>query len=63
MFVLPYLVGVVTAPLVVAVVKPVVRGTVRATMDISMQAKKVAAEAREDYQAIAAEARTQTRKS
>lgn len=63
MIVVPYLVGVVTAPLVAAVVKPIVRGTVRATMDIKMQAKKVAAEAREDYAVLAAEARTQAIKS
>lgn len=58
MIVVPYLIGVVTAPLVVAVAKPIVRGTVKATMGISLQAKKAAAEAREDYHVIAKEARS-----
>ncbi|MGH3673176.1 MAG: DUF5132 domain-containing protein [Pseudonocardiaceae bacterium] len=52
-----------TAPLVVAVAKPIVRGTVRATVEIGLQAKKVAAEAREDYTALATEARTQAKKA
>ncbi len=63
MIAVPYLIGVVTAPLVAAVAKPILRGTVRATMGISLQAKKVAAEAREDFQALAAEARTESKKS
>lgn len=57
MIVVPYLIGVVTAPLVVAVAKPVVRGTVKATMAIGLTAKKAAAEAREDLHVITTEAR------
>ena len=57
MIVVPYLIGVVTAPLVVAVAKPIVRGTVKATMAVGLQAKKAAAEAREDLHVITSEAR------
>jgi uncharacterized protein DUF5132 len=51
----PYLLGVVTAPLVVRVFKPIVRGTVRASVGLAMEAKKAAAEAGQEYRAIAAE--------
>jgi Protein of unknown function (DUF5132) len=52
----PYLVGVVTAPLVVRIITPIVRGTVKATVGIALEAKKAAAEAGAELQGIAAEA-------
>jgi hypothetical protein len=51
----PYLIGVVTAPLVVKIVKPIVRGTVKATVGLALEVKKAAAEAGEEFQDIAAE--------
>ena len=51
----PYLVGVVTAPLVVKVVKVLVRSTVKASVVIRSEVKKVAAEASEEFQDLAAE--------
>ncbi|MGH3930500.1 MAG: DUF5132 domain-containing protein [Pseudonocardiaceae bacterium] len=54
-FVVPYLVGAVTAPLVGAVIKPIVRGTVKTTISIALQMKKLAAEAAEGVQDLAAE--------
>lgn len=55
-FFVPYLIGLVTAPLVVKVVKPLLRGTVKTTIGVGLQAKKLAAEAAEDLQDLAAEA-------
>jgi Protein of unknown function (DUF5132) len=52
----PYLIGLVTAPLVVKVVKPLLRGTVKTTIEVGLQVKKLAAEAAEDLQDLAAEA-------
>ncbi|MGH3545339.1 MAG: DUF5132 domain-containing protein [Mycobacteriales bacterium] len=52
----PYLVGAVTAPLVGAVIKPIVRGTVKTTISIALEMKRLAAEAAEDVQDLAAEA-------
>ncbi|MGH3929314.1 MAG: DUF5132 domain-containing protein [Pseudonocardiaceae bacterium] len=52
----PYLIGLVTAPLVAKVVKPLLRGTVKTTVGLALQAKKLAAEAVEDVQDLAAEA-------
>jgi hypothetical protein len=52
----PYVIGVVTAPLVANVVKPLFRGVVKATVGVTLEAKKAAAEAREEFQSIAAEA-------
>lgn len=52
----PYLLGLVTAPLMVKVVKPLLRGTVKTTVGLALQVKKVAAEAVEDVQDLAAEA-------
>jgi len=52
----PYLIGVVTAPLVVGVLRPLVRGLVKATVTIGLQTKRLAAEAREEFQDITAEA-------
>ena len=51
----PYLIGVVTAPLVVKIVKPIVRGTVKATVGLALEVKRAAAEAGEEFQDIAAE--------
>lgn len=52
----PYLAGLVTAPLVAGVVRPLVRGAVKTTVTLGLQVKKLAAEAREESQDIAAEA-------
>ncbi|MDQ3761584.1 MAG: DUF5132 domain-containing protein [Actinomycetota bacterium] len=52
----PYLLGVVTAPLVVRIAKPIVRGTVKASVGLAMEAKKAAAEAGQEYRGLAAEA-------
>ncbi len=52
----PYLIGVVTAPLLVGVLKPLVRGIVKTTVTIGLQTRKLAAEAREEFQDITAEA-------
>lgn len=52
----PYLLGLVTAPLMAKVVKPLLRGTVKTTVGLALQVKKVAAEAVEDVQDLAAEA-------
>jgi hypothetical protein len=51
----PYLIGVVTAPLVVKIIKPIVRGTVKASVGLALEVKKAAAEAGEEFQGIAAE--------
>ena len=55
-FVSPYLIGLVTAPLVGAIIKPLLRGTVKTTVGIGLQVKKLAAEVREEFQDITAEA-------
>lgn len=55
-FVPAYLVGLVTAPLVGVVLKPLLRGTVRTTVGVALQAKKAAAEVAEDLQDLVAEA-------
>ena len=52
----PYLIGLVTAPLVAKVAKPLLRGTVKTTIAVGLQMKKLAAEAAEDLQDLAAEA-------
>lgn len=52
----PYLIGVVTAPLVARVFKPLFRGMIKTTMGVALEAKKAAAEMREEFQDIAAEA-------
>jgi hypothetical protein len=51
-----YLIGVVTAPLARMVVKPLLRSSVKATVGLALQFKKLAAEAGEEFQDIAAEA-------
>lgn len=52
---LPYLIGVVTAPLAAKVIKPLFRGVVKTTVGVAMEVKRVAAEAGEEIQDIAAE--------
>jgi hypothetical protein len=47
-FLKPYLVGAITAPLVAAVLTPLLRGTVKAAVSLGSQAKQLAAEARAD---------------
>jgi uncharacterized protein DUF5132 len=51
----PYLIGVVTAPLVAKVVKPLVRGAVKASVGLALEVKKAAAEASEEIHGLAAE--------
>ena len=51
----PYLIGVVTAPLVAKVVKPLLRGVVKTTVAVGLEVKRAAAEAGEEIQGIAAE--------
>lgn len=53
---LSYLVGTATAPLMGMMVKPLVRGTVKTTIGIGLQVKKLAAEMTEKLQDLAAEA-------
>lgn len=57
-----YVIGVVTAPLVAMAAKPILRGTVKATVGVGLQMKKVAAEARDEVHVLAAEARTDAKK-
>lgn len=52
----PFLLGVVTAPLAVKIFKPIVRGTVKASVGLAMEAKRAAAEASLEYRELAAEA-------
>lgn len=51
-----YLIGLVTAPLVGTVAKPLLRSTLKATVALVLQAKKLAAEAGEEFQDLLAEA-------
>ncbi len=51
----PYLIGLVTAPLVGTVAKPLLRSTLKATVALVLQAKKLAAEAGEEFQDLLAE--------
>jgi hypothetical protein len=53
---LSYFVGIATAPLMGTMVKPLVRGTVKTTIGIGLQVKKLATEVAEELQDIAAEA-------
>jgi uncharacterized protein DUF5132 len=52
----PYVIGVVTAPLVVKVFKPLFRGLVKTSVGVTLEAKRAASEMREEFQDIAAEA-------
>ncbi|MGH3673943.1 MAG: DUF5132 domain-containing protein [Pseudonocardiaceae bacterium] len=51
-----YLIGVATAPLARMVLKPLLRSSVKASVGLVLQVKKLAAEAGEEFQDIAAEA-------
>ena len=51
----PYLIGVVTAPLVARVLKPMLRGAVKTSVGVALEVRKAAAEAGEEIQDIAAE--------
>jgi Protein of unknown function (DUF5132) len=51
----PYLVGVVTAPLVARVIKPMIRGITKAAVGVALEMRRAAAEAAEEFQDIAAE--------
>lgn len=55
-FIPPYLIGLVTAPLVGMVLKPLLRTTAKTTIEAALQVKKLAAETVEDIQDLAAEA-------
>lgn len=54
-FAIPYLIGLVSAPLVTKIVQPIARSAVKATIELGMQARKLAAEAAEDLQDLVAE--------
>lgn len=54
----PYLIGVVTAPLVARVLRPAVRGIVKTTVAVALEVKRAAAEAGEQFHGIAAEVDT-----
>jgi uncharacterized protein DUF5132 len=54
----PYLFGLVTAPLVGTVAKPLLRSALKATVALVLQAKKLAAEAGEEFQDLVAEVST-----
>jgi len=51
----PYLIGVVTAPLVARVLKPALRGVVKTSVGVALEVSRAAAEASEEIQDIAAE--------
>lgn len=51
----PFLFGVVAAPVVGAIFKPMFRGVVKGSVVLAMEAKKIAAEASEEFQDVAAE--------
>lgn len=52
----PYLVGVATAPLVVKILRPIVRGAVRAGAILAAEAKTAAAETSKQYLDLVADA-------
>lgn len=52
----PFLVGVVAAPVGWAVLKPIFRGVVKASVMAALEAKRLAAEATVEFQDVAAEA-------
>jgi hypothetical protein len=54
-FAIPYLIGVVSAPLVTRIIHPIARSAVKTTIELGMQARKLAAEAAEDLQDLVAE--------
>lgn len=53
--VLPYVVGVVTAPLLVRIAKPLIRGVVKTTIGAGFKVKKLAAEAGEELHGLVTE--------
>lgn len=55
-FAIPYLIGLVSAPLVTRIVQPIARSAVKTTIAFGMQARKLAAQAVEDLQDLVAEA-------
>jgi len=52
----PYLIGVVTAPLLTKILEPILRSAVKASVGLALEMRKAAAEAAEEFQDIAAEA-------
>jgi LytS/YehU family sensor histidine kinase len=54
-FVIPYLIGLVSAPVVTRIVQPIARSAVKTTIEFGMQARKLAAQAAEDLQDLVAE--------
>lgn len=54
-FLLPFAVGVIAAPLVGKIAKPLLQGTIKATIGLGLQARKLAMEAVEDLQDLSAE--------
>lgn len=54
-FAIPYLIGLVSAPLVTRIVQPIARSAVKTTIEFGMQARKLAAQAAEDLQDLVAE--------
>ncbi|MGH3637299.1 MAG: DUF5132 domain-containing protein [Mycobacterium sp.] len=51
----PFLAGVVAGPVGLLILKPIFRGVVKATVVVALEAKKLAAEATEEFQDVAAE--------
>lgn len=54
-FAIPYLIGLVSAPLVTKIVQPIARSAVKTAIELGMQARKLAAQAAEDFQDLVAE--------
>jgi len=54
-FAIPYLIGLVSAPLVTRIVQPIARSAVKTAIEFGMQARKLAAQAAEDFQDVVAE--------
>lgn len=57
----PFWIGVVAAPLVGMVVKPIFREAVKASVSVGLQVTKATAEAREEFEDLTAEARAESR--
>jgi hypothetical protein len=53
--VITYLIGLVSAPLVAKVVQPIARSAVKTTIELGLQARKLAIDAAEDLQDLVAE--------
>lgn len=54
-----YLIGLVSAPLVAKFAQPIARSAVKATIELGLQARKLAAEAAEDLQDFVAETKAE----